>query len=599
MNMLEYQARKLGKSTEWSAQESAEAQLAFSKSGFTVAQSLAAMTGVLNTATVGELELAEAAELVGGTLRTFKMDASEATAVGDMLAKTADITSTDVRGLGESIKEVGGDTRLFGLDLSQTLGILGSLGNEMLKGGRAGNSLRAALSSLKNTEKRKLLAKYDIDVVDQNGKFRNFIDITKDMKVKLKVVSEVEQADVLNRVFGEEGGRTVSRLMGLDLSELDQLNSTIANSEGYAKNFANILNSGLGGALKGLRSMIGEVAITYGQFLEPTFVTLTYLATEAAGAIAGFGNWLNSGSYLASTLGFAITGVTSGLIIYKGVLAITTLWTKASTIATTGFIAVQKLLKTAFLVSAISGGGLNGVLGVMNVLLSPITGTVLGIAAAIAGLGIGFVFLYKKAEWFRKAIDPFLEKIKTLVNWLKKLKFIQKGISAVKEIKNTVLYGGSTKAHGEEADNEINEYLEKQKLIAGVKSNDSSEINNVSNYSTFNSSNSKEVKHNGFYLRGDRTGEGHIAKLMTSKTKLDKDGNVVLDKESKKDNKEVMKKEFENKVVELLETIKAGISNIKNGHKITITIPPELSGDELVVKMVEDLKIAILNLQGA
>ena len=155
------------------------------------------MSGVLNTATVGELGLAEAAELVGGTLRTFKMEASEATRVGDMLAKTADITSTDVRGLGESIKEVGGDTRLFGLDLSQTLGILGSLGNEMLKGGRAGNSLRAALSALKNSDKRELLAKYKVDVVDDKGKFKNFIDIAKDMKVKLKVVSEVERADVL------------------------------------------------------------------------------------------------------------------------------------------------------------------------------------------------------------------------------------------------------------------------------------------------------------------------------------------------------------------------------------------------------------------
>lgn len=633
MRMLEYQARKLGKSTEWSAQDSAEAQLAFSKAGFTVAQSLAAMSGVLNTATVGELGLAEAAELVGGTLRTFKMEASEATRVGDMLAKTADITSTDVRGLGESIKEVGGDTRLFGLDLSQTLGILGSLGNEMLKGGRAGNSLRAALSALKNSDKRELLAKYKVDIVDDKGKFKNFIDIAKDMKVKLKVVSEVERADVLNKVFGEEGGRAVTRIMNLDMSDLDKLNSTIANSEGYAKDFANTLNGGLGGALKGLKSMLGEVAIAYGQFLEPSLITLTYLATEAAGAIAGFGNWLNSGSYLASALGFAITGVTTGLVVYKGVLMATTLWTKATALATGGLAAVQKILRTAFLVSAISGGGLNTVLGVMNVLLTPITGTVLGVAAAIAGVGMGFVFLYKKVEWFKKAIDPLLEKIKSLVNWMAKLKFVQKGIEAAKKVKDTVLHGGATKPQEEQMDKEIDDYLEKQRLLLGEGKVEQSEVNNTS-YSVYNSKKSKEVQHNGFYLRGDKNGEGRMAKLMTSNPKLDENGNIIIDKTSnttidksskytnnrnksevnnKVDksitnnksnvfNKNTLndtKESFEEKILSLLENIKNGIVNIKNGHTISVVIPPELSGDELIIRMVEDLKVAILNLQGA
>lgn len=64
---------------------------------------------------------------------------------------------------------------------------------------------------------------------------------------------------------------------------------------------------------------------------------------------------MSSGSYLASALGFAITGVTTGLVVYKGVLMATTLWTKATALAIGGLVAVQKILRTAFLVSAISG----------------------------------------------------------------------------------------------------------------------------------------------------------------------------------------------------------------------------------------------------
>ncbi|MGL5903151.1 MAG: hypothetical protein ACRCZO_10745, partial [Cetobacterium sp.] len=295
---------------------------------------------------------------------------------------------------------------------------------------------------------------------------------------------------------------------------------------------------------------------------------------------------------------FAITGVTTGLVVYKGVLMATTLWTKATALATGGLAAVQNILKTAFLISAASGGGLNAVLGVMNVLLAPITGTVLGVAAAIAGVGMGFVFLYKKVEWFKKAIDPLLEKIKSLVNWMAKLKFVQKGIEAAKKVKDTVLHGGATKPQEEQMDKEIDDYLEKQRLLLGEGKVEQSEVNNTS-YSISNSKKSKEVQHNGFYLRGDKNGEGRMAKLMTSKTKLDKDGNVVLDNSSNKVADRVDSQSFEEKILSLLENIKNGIVNIKNGHTISVVIPPELSGDELIIRMVEDLKVAILNLQGA
>ena len=104
MNNLRNQAKELGRTTRWSASEAAEAQFEFAKAGFEANEIYNATPGILNTATAGQLSLAEATEITAGTLRMFNLNASESQRVGDILAMTANSSTTDIRGLGESLK---------------------------------------------------------------------------------------------------------------------------------------------------------------------------------------------------------------------------------------------------------------------------------------------------------------------------------------------------------------------------------------------------------------------------------------------------------------------------------------------------------------
>ena len=150
MELLRHQAKQLGATTSWSAKESAEAQLEFAKAGFSNNEILAATPGILNTAKAAEMGLAEATEITAGALRMFRLDASKSTTVGDMLTKTASSTTTGVRDLAESLKYSGTGAQQFGLNLQQTLGILGKLGDMSLKGSSAGTALQAVFSTIQN-----------------------------------------------------------------------------------------------------------------------------------------------------------------------------------------------------------------------------------------------------------------------------------------------------------------------------------------------------------------------------------------------------------------------------------------------------------------
>ena len=176
MNNLRDQAKELGRTTRWSASEAAEAQFEFAKAGFQANEIYNATPGILNTATAGQLSLAEATEITAGTLRMFNLNASESQRVGDVLAQTANASTTDIRGLGESLKYAGLGAHGFKMSLEETAAVLGVLGNRKIDSSMAGTGLRAVFSTLKDKNKAKILIEAGVQLTE-NGEYRNFLKI--------------------------------------------------------------------------------------------------------------------------------------------------------------------------------------------------------------------------------------------------------------------------------------------------------------------------------------------------------------------------------------------------------------------------------------
>lgn len=613
MELLRYQAKELGRTTSWSASEAAEAQFEFAKAGFSTNEIIAATSGILDTATASQMELAEATEITAGALRMFGLDASKSTQVGDMLTKTASATTTDVRDLAESLKYSGNGARQFGLSLEQTLGILGQLGNLSLKGSQAGTALQAVFSTLQNKQKQQMLLNIGVQLTE-DGSYRNVLDIIEDIKEKTKGMAKAQRESFISQVFQEQGSQAMNRLLATPKEELDKLINEVKNSSGFSQELANTLNAGLGGSFRNLTSATEGLAIAFGEYLEPTVITLIDGVTQLVTAGTGVIEWLNSGSYLADTLTFAIFGLTSGYMAYKGVLIATTLWEKAlaaaSAIKTGAIWASNAAMGAANFITALLTGNMTlatiSTWG-LNTALAVLTSPVALIVGAIVGLGVGFAVLYKRSERFRNAVNPLINILKELWGWIQKFNFVGVMINGVKEgiswladklgfdLEATVNAGATGETNQENKAKIQN--IENQ--IASGSGTYSPEISTGpglnTDYLLSGSGKEQQVKHNGYYLKGTKNSGTN--------------GNVYNNSSNSSNSNSVytsmpVEKTIEEKMLDTLLAIKNLLSfkgeksnnTATNNSQIVININKGDNISDIISQVVEDLTVILGNI---
>ena len=612
MELLRYQAKELGRTTSWSASE-AEAQFEFAKAGFSTNEIIAATSGILDTATASQMELAEATEITAGALRMFGLDASKSTQVGDMLTKTASATTTDVRDLAESLKYSGNGARQFGLSLEQTLGILGQLGNLSLKGSQAGTALQAVFSTLQNKQKQQMLLNIGVQLTE-DGSYRNVLDIIEDIKEKTKGMAKAQRESFISQVFQEQGSQAMNRLLATPKEELDKLINEVKNSSGFSQELANTLNAGLGGSFRNLTSATEGLAIAFGEYLEPTVITLIDGVTQLVTAGTGVIEWLNSGSYLADTLTFAIFGLTSGYMAYKGVLIATTLWEKAlaaaSAIKTGAIWASNAAMGAANFITALLTGNMTlatiSTWG-LNTALAVLTSPVALIVGAIVGLGVGFAVLYKRSERFRNAVNPLINILKELWGWIQKFNFVGVMINGVKEgiswladklgfdLEATVNAGATGETNQENKAKIQN--IENQ--IASGSGTYSPEISTGpglnTDYLLSGSGKEQQVKHNGYYLKGTKN-SGTNGNVYNNSSNSSNFNSVYTSMP--------VEKTIEEKMLDTLLAIKNLLSfkgeksnnTATNNSQIVININKGDNISDIISQVVEDLTVILGNI---
>ena len=613
MELLRYQAKELGRTTSWSASEAAEAQFEFAKAGFSNNEILAATPGILDTATAAQMGLAEATEITAGALRMFGLDASKSTQVGDMLTKTASSTTTDVRDLAESLKYSGNGAKQFGLSLEQTLGILGQLGNLSLKGSQAGTALQAVFSTLQNSKKQEMLMNIGVQLTE-DGSYRNILDIIEDIKDKTKGMEKAQRESFISQVFQEQGSQAMNRLLATPKEELDKLINEVKNSSGFSQELANTLNAGLGGSFRNLTSATEGLAIAFGEYLEPSIITLLNGVTQIVTAGTGFVEWLNSGSYLATGLTTVVLGLTAGFVAYKGAIMATTIWNNifsnseiikknvmfAGQVLTKSYAIVMGLLKGQTMATTLATLGLSTA---TTILLSPI-GLIVG---AVVALGAGFIYLYNKSTTFRNSIDFLVDKLKGLWEWIKKFTLIGMIIEGVKNVGSwiadkvgfdleTIVKAGTTGETNQEKKDQIQEI---KNQIASGSGTYSPEISTGpglnTDYLLSGSGKEQQVKHNGYYLKGTKN-SGTNGNVYNNSSNSSNFNSVYTSMP--------VEKTIEEKMLDTLLAIKNLLSfkgeksnnTATNNSHIVININKGDNISDIISQVVEDLTVILGNI---
>tara|TARA_R110001583_G_scaffold103161_3_gene250175 strand:+ start:2596 stop:4920 length:2325 start_codon:yes stop_codon:yes gene_type:complete len=253
--LLTESAKKLGSSTMFTASQVATLQFELSKLGFNPKEILASTEAILQLAQATDTELGEAAKTTAVALNSFNAEASEAQRFADIMALASSSAAMDMEKFAAALPVVGATSRLAGDSFEELSAKLQVLADSGMEGGSMGTHLNKIYSKLAKSG----------STWDEG--MQKLIDSNFDMVLA-------------QEMFGDRAFKSA-----LILAEnIDKTKKyTIANKEasGIAKEMADIMDSGVGGAMRRMKSQLEGVAIELGQQLIPIFTKVIKKVEQA------------------------------------------------------------------------------------------------------------------------------------------------------------------------------------------------------------------------------------------------------------------------------------------------------------------------------
>ena len=262
MAALREQAKLLGRTTEFSATQTTEAQVQLAQAGFDLNEILAATPAVLALASAGQLAMGEAAALTANQLRAFNLGVDQTQRVVDVLAATASSANTTVLALGPAFRQVAPIASAAGLTIEQTASYIAILRNNGLAAEQAGTALRAVLGRLADPsgEVEKALAGIGVDpgFVKRQVEAGNLQAVLQALRT-----AGLDVGDAM-KLFGQEAG-AAGIILTQNADAAAAMSAQYEQATGTAQRMADVQNQGLVGSVRNLRSAFEGLQIAVGE----------------------------------------------------------------------------------------------------------------------------------------------------------------------------------------------------------------------------------------------------------------------------------------------------------------------------------------------
>ncbi len=265
----------MGRILPASASDAAQAMANLGSAGFSTNEIMKSIEGTLYLATSAQTDMATASEIASGTLRGFGLDASQASHVADVLAKTAADTNAGILDMGDSLKYSAPVAHAMGISLEEVAAATGIMANSNIKGSQSGTTLRGALTRLVKPSKEARLAmeRVGFTAVDSLGNMKSLTTIVAELGQGTKDLTQEQKNATLAQIFGQEALGGMLKLMEAGPSKINELTKSLEKADGASKAMAETQTNNLYGAMQEVEGAFETMKINIGEQAAPVLTS--------------------------------------------------------------------------------------------------------------------------------------------------------------------------------------------------------------------------------------------------------------------------------------------------------------------------------------
>lgn len=326
MAALTAEAKELGATTKFTAQQSANAMEYMAMAGWDAREMLNGMDGVINLAAAAGEDLAQVSDIVTDNLSAFGLQAADTAHFADVLAAAAANSNTNISIMGETFKSSSSVAGALGYSVEDVAVMVGLMANNAVKGSRAGTALRNIFNGLLGgvTLTAEAFGELDYSAVNSDGSMKGLMETVKDLRGYFDEMTEAERVNNAMAIAGMRGYNGLLAILNATDEDFQSLYASINDCSGAAERMAKVKLDNLNGDITLANSAMEALQSTIGEQFNPELRELTQLKTELLNGLNDFiienpslTKGLMAGAGAAMALGTAIVGANTAMKVWK------------------------------------------------------------------------------------------------------------------------------------------------------------------------------------------------------------------------------------------------------------------------------------------
>ncbi len=288
MAALTAEAKELGATTKFTAQQSANAMEYMAMAGWDAREMLNGMDGVINLAAAAGEDLAQVSDIVTDNLSAFGLKASDTAHFADVLAAAAANSNTNISIMGETFKSSSSVAGALGYSIEDVAVMVGLMANNSVKGSRAGTALRNIFNGLLGgvTLTARAFGELDYSAVRSDGSMKGLMETVRDLRGYFDQMTEAEKVNNAMEIAGMRGYNGLLAILNATDESFQSLYQSVTDCTGAAERMAKVKLDNLNGDITLANSAMEALQSTIGEQFNPELRKLTQFGTEAI-------NWAN------------------------------------------------------------------------------------------------------------------------------------------------------------------------------------------------------------------------------------------------------------------------------------------------------------------